>query len=83
MALHGGTGLSPDQFRDLIARGCAKVNISTAIKEAYMRSALEHLKVAEEKNKWDPPTRFAHQRAAVVATAREHIALFGGSGRAW
>ena len=86
MALHGGTGLSPDQFRDLIARGCAKVNISTAIKEAYMRSALEHLKVAEEKNKWDPPTLFAHQRAAVVATARAHIAhiaLFGGSGRAW
>ena len=50
MALHGGTGLSDDQFRDLIARGCAKVNISTAIKEAYMRSALDHLKVAEEKN---------------------------------
>ena len=83
MALHGGTGLSADQFRDLIARGCAKVNISTAIKESYMRSALEHLKAAEEKNKWDPPTLFAHQRAAVVATAREHIALFGGSGRAW
>ncbi len=83
MALHGGTGLSDDQFRDLIARGCAKVNISTAIKEAYMRSGLEHLKEAEEKNTWDPPTLFAHQRAAVVATAREHIALFGGSGRAW
>ena len=46
-----------------------------------MRSALEHLKAAEEKNKWDPPT-FAHQRAAVLATAREHIALFGGS-TAW
>ena len=83
MALHGGTGLSDDQFRDLIARGCAKVNISTAIKEAYMRSGLEHLKEAEEKNKWDPPTLFAHQRAAVVSTAREHIALFGGSGKAW
>lgn len=82
MALHGGTGLSPDQFRDLISRGCAKVNISTAIKEAYMRSGLEHLKVAEEKDKWDPPTLFAHQREAVMKVAREHIALFGGSGRA-
>ncbi len=83
MALHGGTGLSPDQFRDLISRGCAKVNISTAIKESYMRSALEHLKDAEAKNKWDPPTLFRHQRAALVKTARDHIALFGGSGRAW
>jgi fructose-bisphosphate aldolase class II len=83
MALHGGTGLSAEQFRDLISRGCAKVNISTAIKESYMRSALEHLKVAEATDKWDPPTLFRHQREALVATAREHIALFGGSGRAW
>ena len=82
MALHGGTGLSDDQFRDLISRGCAKVNISTAIKEAFMRSGLEHLKEAEAKNKWDPPTLFTHQKAAVVDAARRHIALFGGSGRA-
>jgi len=83
MALHGGTGLSADQFHDLIARGCAKVNISTAIKESYMRSALAHLKEAEAKDKWDPPTLFARQRESLVQTAREHIALFGGSGRAW
>ena len=83
MALHGGTGLSDDQFRDLISRGCSKVNISTAIKEAYMRSGLEHLKEAEAKNKWDPPTLFAFQRDAVIEAARHHIKLFGGSGRAW
>ena len=83
MALHGGTGLSAEQFQDLIARGCAKVNISTALKESYMKSGLEFLRGAEEKGKWDPPSLFAHQRAAVVAMAREHIALFGGSGQAW
>lgn len=83
MALHGGTGLSDEQFRDLVARGCAKVNISTAVKETYMRSALEFLRGAEESGKWDPPSLFAHQRAALVAMARRHIRLFGGSGRAW
>ena len=83
MALHGGTGLSDDQFTDLISRGCAKVNISTAVKEAFMRSGLEHLKQAEATDKWDPPTLFRHQKAAVVDAARRHIALFGGSGRAW
>ncbi|MGY1730559.1 class II fructose-bisphosphate aldolase [Geodermatophilus sp. SYSU D01045] len=83
MALHGGTGLSDDQFRDLISRGCAKVNISTAIKESFMRSGLEHLEQARVEDRWDPPTLFAHQKAAVVDTARRHIALFGGSGRAW
>ncbi|GAA0516846.1 fructose-bisphosphate aldolase [Paractinoplanes deccanensis] len=83
MALHGGTGLSDEQFTDLIARGCAKVNISTALKESYLRSSLAHLKEAEERGKWDPPALFRQQRAAVVAMARAHIRLFGGAGRAW
>ncbi len=49
MALHGGTGLSDDQFRDLIARGCAKVNISTALKMNYMQSSLGSLKRQSRK----------------------------------
>jgi fructose-bisphosphate aldolase, class II len=83
MALHGGTGLSDEQFTDLIARGCAKVNISTALKESFMKSGLEHLREAEERGKWDPPALFRHQRAAVVEMARQHIRLFGSAGRAW
>jgi fructose-bisphosphate aldolase, class II len=83
MALHGGTGLSDEQFTDLIGRGCAKVNISTALKESFMKSGLEHLREAEERGKWDPPTLFRHQRAAVVEMARQHIRLFGSAGRAW
>jgi fructose-bisphosphate aldolase class II len=83
MALHGGTGLSDEQFTDLIARGCAKVNISTALKEAYLKSSLDFLRETAERDKWDPPALFQHQRAAVVEMARQHIRLFGGSGRAW
>jgi fructose-bisphosphate aldolase class II len=82
MALHGGTGLSAEQFQDLIARGCAKVNISTALKQVYMQSGLEFLKGAEAKGKWDPPSLFTHQRAAVMAMAQEHMRVFGSSGRA-
>ncbi len=83
MALHGGTGLSSEQFVDLVGRGCAKVNISTALKETYMKSSLEFLRAAEEKRKWDPPSLFNHQRAAVKDMAQEHMRLFGSSGRAW
>ncbi len=43
IALHGGSGLSDEQFHDLIGRGCAKVNISTALKETYMKSNLRFL----------------------------------------
>ena len=82
MALHGGTGLAPEQFQDLVARGCAKVNISTALKEVYMKSTLAFLKDAEAKAKWDPPSLFTHQKAAVVEMAREHMRIFGSSGRA-
>jgi fructose-bisphosphate aldolase class II len=83
MALHGGTGLAPEQFKDLISRGCAKVNISTALKETYMKSSLEFLTAAEKKGKWDPPALFTAQRAAVREMAREHMKIFGSSGRAW
>jgi fructose-bisphosphate aldolase class II len=83
MALHGGTGLSDEQFTDLIARGCAKVNISTALKETFLKASLDSLQKAAERDKWDPPTLFRDQRAAVVEMARRHIRLFGGSGRAW
>jgi fructose-bisphosphate aldolase class II len=83
MALHGGTGLADEQFTDLIARGCAKVNISTALKETFLRSGLEHLRIAEERDTWDPPALFRHQREAVKQMAVRHIRLFGGSGKAW
>jgi fructose-bisphosphate aldolase class II len=82
MALHGGSGLSDDQFRDLIARGCAKVNISTSLKVRYMQSSLEFLRGAEATGRWDPPSLFTHQRDAVMALAREHMRVFGSSGQA-
>ena len=82
MALHGGTGMTDEQFTDLINRGCAKINISTALKVAYMRSNLEFLKEAEKKNKWDPPSLFTAVHAAVKEMAADHMRRFGGVGKA-
>ena len=56
IALHGGTGMTDAQFTDLIARGCAKVNISTALKVTYMKANLAFLRGAEERGTWDPPS---------------------------
>ncbi|MEA2026149.1 MAG: class II fructose-bisphosphate aldolase, partial [Chloroflexota bacterium] len=80
MALHGGTGLSEDQFRDLIARGCAKVNVSTALKVAYMQANREYL--AADPEAGDPPRLFAHVRARIMAMTTEYIRMFGADGRA-
>ena len=83
IALHGGTGLTQQQLADLIARGCANVNISTALKVTYMRSNLAFLKEAEAKNKWDPPSLFRHVRQAVLDMAKGYMLQFGSGGRAW
>jgi fructose-bisphosphate aldolase class II len=80
MALHGGTGIPPEQFTELIARGCAKVNVSTALKLAYMESSREYL--TQHPEAADPPTLFRHQRDSVMAMTRSHIAMFGSEGRA-
>ena len=81
VALHGGTGMTPDQFSDLIARGCAKVNISTALKIAFIQSGFDY--VSEHPTEYDPPKLFDAQRDAVVQMAKDHIARFGAEGRAW
>jgi fructose-bisphosphate aldolase class II len=80
MVLHGGTGLTPDQFQDCIARGCAKVNISTALKIALVEGYREHLEANPGKH--DPPSLFRHVREAVQAMAEQHIRIFGSAGRA-
>ncbi len=65
IALHGGTGMTPEQFSDLIARGCAKVNISTALKIRFMKSGYDFM--TEHPGEYDPPSLFRAQRAAVIA----------------
>jgi len=82
MALHGGSGLSDDQFRDLISRGCAKVNISTALKEVFMQSSLAYLKTAEAADKWDPPSLFAPVGKAVRELTVGYAKVFGSAGKA-
>jgi ketose-bisphosphate aldolase len=83
IALHGGTGMSDAQFADLIARGCAKVNISTALKVTFMQTSLEFLRGAEERKTWDPPSLFTDVRAAAVTLATRLIRQFGSAGKAW
>jgi fructose-bisphosphate aldolase class II len=83
VALHGGTGMTDEQFTDLIARGCAKVNISTALKVTFMKSNLMFLRDAESADKWDPPSLFSSVSSTVKDMAGGFIDTFGGAGKAW
>ncbi len=79
MVLHGGTSPTEDQLTDL-ARGCAKVNISTALKIAFVDAHREYLEANPGEH--DPPKLLAHVREAVKEMAAHHIRIFGSAGRA-
>lgn len=83
IALHGGSGMTDEQFTDLISRGCAKVNISTALKMEFMQSSLTFLKGAEEQDKWDPPSLFKDVRQHIVDLTTGLASKFGSAGKAW
>ena len=81
VVLHGGTGLSNAQFDEFIDAGVTKINISTALKQAYMKSALEYLKQCEATNKWEPTKLFDPMIAASKALLIEFAGIFHSAGR--
>jgi fructose-bisphosphate aldolase class II len=79
MALHGGTGIPADQVRELVARGCAKMNVSTALKLSFLGANREYLVANPDLG--DPPALFRHVRRQVMDMAIEHMKLLGSVGR--
>ncbi|MDT8399262.1 MAG: class II fructose-bisphosphate aldolase [Pseudomonadales bacterium] len=80
ICLHGGTGLTTGQFDDLISRGCAKVNISTALKIAYMNANREFLEA--NPGCMDPPRLLSHVKTCLLDMASAHILMFHSDGKA-
>jgi len=56
------------------------VNISTALKIAFVEAHREYLDAHPGKH--DPPPLLSHVRAAVKKMAEHHIGIFGSAGRA-
>lgn len=80
ICLHGGTGLTTAQFEDLIARGCAKVNISTALKLSYLQAHRDFFKA--HPGCTNPPDLLKFVRQAIVDLAKHHIQVFRSAGAA-
>ena len=81
VVLHGGTGLSNAEFDEFIDAGVTKINISTALKRAYMQSALDYLKQCEASNKWEPTKLFEPMIEASKALMVEFAGIFHSAGR--
>ena len=75
VVIHGGTGLSAQQFRKLIALGGRKVNISTLVKNDYL-GKIKELALSGEKL---APIPFDTEiRMAVKEEIKKHLAVFSG-----
>lgn len=74
IVIHGGTGLSEETFRRLIRNGGAKVNVSTAIKHAYLDTCKNWFD--EYPDKIDPVGFDRYIGNAIMNTAKEHMEIF-------
>ena len=79
LVIHGGTGLSDDQFRRLIENGVAKINYYTALADAAGRCIREHV-LASGTTGYTALVKGVPE--AIREEAMRCIELWGGSGRA-
>ena len=84
LVMHGGSGLSADDFKNAIARGVAKMNIHTDMVCAGMRAMYEQCD-AHNRDKivtWDYLDTRKAKVEAIKAVVAEKLRLFGSVGRA-
>lgn len=79
LVIHGGSGLSDEQYRKLIAHGVSKINYYTALAEVAGHSIKEHL-VNGRKTDCNEVT--AGVRTAVRDKVQRCMGLWGSGGRA-
>jgi ketose-bisphosphate aldolase len=80
LALHGGTGLSEAVFKKCIQLGCAKVNISTQLKYAFIDGFLYYHQANPKE--YNPLAVLQAQYSALKIAVAENILLFGSNQRA-
>ena len=78
LVIHGGTGLSDDQFRRLVENGVAKINYYTALSDAAARVMREN--AAQRAQGYTALVKGV--RRAIAAECRRMIRLWGGENRA-
>lgn len=77
LVLHGGSGITPEDFRKSIDRGIRKINIATASFAAYTQSSLAYLNATEN------PEFFGLSSASiqgVCENVKRHIHIFNNKG---
>ena len=80
LALHGGTGLTDEVFKKCISLGCAKVNISTQLKYAFIDGFIAYHNM--HNTEYNPLKVIDAQFDELKKGIIEKIYLFGSAGKA-
>lgn len=78
LVIHGGTGLSDEQFRELVARGVAKINYYTALSDLAVAAASAALEPIDAGH----TAGMDAVRKALTSEVARTCAVFGAAGRA-
>ncbi len=74
IVIHGGTGLSDYQFQQIIKLGASKINVSTALKYAYVDGIKKYLQ--ENPNEYNPLKLDEAAAKSLQKVIEEHILRF-------
>ena len=75
LVIHGGTGLGEDVFRKLVHMGVAKINVSTALKHAYLDTMKA---IVQNDLVYDPMDYDKKIIAGVKQVVLQHMNCFSG-----
>ena len=84
LVLHGGTGIPADQIKKAIELGVSKINVNTECQIAFAKGTREYIEAGKDQQGkgFDPRKLLAPGAAAIKATVKEKMELFGSVGKA-
>ena len=84
LVLHGGTGIPADMIKKAISLGVSKINVNTECQLAFAEATRKYIEAGKdlEGKGFDPRKLLADGTAAIKATVKEKMELFGSVDKA-
>ena len=84
LVLHGGTGIPEDMIKKAISLGVSKINVNTECQLAFAAATRKYVEAGKDLQGkgFDPRKLLADGTAAIKATVKEKMELFGSVNKA-
>ena len=84
LVLHGGTGIPAEMIQKAISLGVSKINVNTECQLSFAAATREYIEAGKDKQGkgFDPRKLLAPGTAAIKATVKEKMELFGSVNKA-